>query len=812
MRCLDHITRQACPLCREPFDIRTIVKLHVDVDGCGASAPAYAEARRLQREIAQVANEGTTEPKLRQLISECKTFLHSQDRGLFEDLRVSHRMLAYLCEIKSKSRAQNQEVARLATDNENLQEEVKRLETDKITEIERLEEERAERDRTIVELERIYREERERARDAELESRRKVMEMQERYIQQLEARVLTCGLRYRIANKLRLEMDNLRTELSRMTTTAGIYQESFKPSDAPLISISTPPSGDEELNTVKEERYSTELDFMISPLPEFTTTILPQEYSSLPPIEDLPEGNSTEDGQRSCGAAGCPFSCNCQTFRLFSMTGQTSAPLELPSPGGPSLLSLTAPRGEDSPHSLSSYSPSTPSDHPPIEDPTSTCPPSPPSPPLPSRSPSNLQVERLRDLLTDSSSPNMTSSMPDLGDSHYSRRERSDSQTSVSSKRPLPSRSLESSTASLAPTPLSVPSVQPASGITPEVTTAVSQPIQQRHGVSRASSAAYALENAQRQIKERQKADLERRRAEKLEDWQTGASRGRSPPVSGVPEMPAEASHGSSKSHSYYSGAGIDMTSSGKGYQSYHAAGIDSQRSSYSNPSTLSSKMEGRSLRSKYESSLYSPGVDADRSSYTTPSSLSKAERRLSRSSSKVNQDANPALEGERSSYSNAPSKLESRASHSSSKLPQEASSDNAGIPVDRSSYSNSTPKSESRASRSSPKTPQETLQPSAKQYFPIQWEQTASHNYQSASTSSSYRDYDSALYANTPPTSSHMTRPTSSTASTQVKSTSSSNGKDGSSSYRQYSSSSGKNKLVSPSSLTANAIGYAHA
>jgi hypothetical protein len=40
------------------------------------------EARRLQAAIASVANEGTTEPRLRQLIAEGTAFLTTQPREL----------------------------------------------------------------------------------------------------------------------------------------------------------------------------------------------------------------------------------------------------------------------------------------------------------------------------------------------------------------------------------------------------------------------------------------------------------------------------------------------------------------------------------------------------------------------------------------------------------------------------------------------------------------------------------------------------------------------------------------------------------
>jgi len=95
-------------------------------------------------------------------------------------------MLAYLCEIKSKLRAQSQEVSRLDTERVHLHEEIEHLEAEKAAEIARLEAEKIDKENVILELERLNREERDRARDAELESRRKGMEMQARYIEQLE--------------------------------------------------------------------------------------------------------------------------------------------------------------------------------------------------------------------------------------------------------------------------------------------------------------------------------------------------------------------------------------------------------------------------------------------------------------------------------------------------------------------------------------------------------------------------------------------------------------------------------------------------
>lgn len=126
--CLNNINRGSCPLCRTHFDQRAIVKLHVDLDGSSSDslssgASARQEARRLQMAIASIANEGTTEPRLRQLIAEATAFLATQPRELFSELRISHRMIAYLCDIKAKFRSQKSELEKLSVEASQLKDE-----------------------------------------------------------------------------------------------------------------------------------------------------------------------------------------------------------------------------------------------------------------------------------------------------------------------------------------------------------------------------------------------------------------------------------------------------------------------------------------------------------------------------------------------------------------------------------------------------------------------------------------------------------------------------------------------------------------
>ncbi|KDR79230.1 hypothetical protein GALMADRAFT_63602 [Galerina marginata CBS 339.88] len=123
--CISQISR-LCPLCRTPFDQRTCIKLHVDLETeqqPGCSPEDVQRAQKLQQSIASIADDGISEANLRQLIQEGKTFLHSQPRNLHKDLRVAHRMISYLCEVKATLRSQNQAVEMLTDQAKQLTQE-----------------------------------------------------------------------------------------------------------------------------------------------------------------------------------------------------------------------------------------------------------------------------------------------------------------------------------------------------------------------------------------------------------------------------------------------------------------------------------------------------------------------------------------------------------------------------------------------------------------------------------------------------------------------------------------------------------------
>ncbi|KAK0443117.1 uncharacterized protein EV420DRAFT_1278094 [Desarmillaria tabescens] len=140
LNCLNQITRLKCPLCRSRFEPQGFVKLHIDVDDVRSSShsperppsasPAELEARRLQEAIANIANEGSTEASLRQLIQDCKSFLAGQPRNLFTELRFIHRVVSYLCDVKSDLVKTKRELAHLTTEKARSDQMVADLEAD----------------------------------------------------------------------------------------------------------------------------------------------------------------------------------------------------------------------------------------------------------------------------------------------------------------------------------------------------------------------------------------------------------------------------------------------------------------------------------------------------------------------------------------------------------------------------------------------------------------------------------------------------------------------------------------------------------
>ncbi|KAF5339824.1 hypothetical protein D9611_009142 [Ephemerocybe angulata] len=137
--CLSRVTRPSCPLCRDYFDSRATIKLHLDLDAVRSSPAPNSnvtlsdeeDARRLREEIDNITTTGCTESQVRRLLADGKTFLHSLPKGTFKDLRTQYKMLSHLCDIKTSLRAQKAIIEQTKNESEALQKEKEALEKEK---------------------------------------------------------------------------------------------------------------------------------------------------------------------------------------------------------------------------------------------------------------------------------------------------------------------------------------------------------------------------------------------------------------------------------------------------------------------------------------------------------------------------------------------------------------------------------------------------------------------------------------------------------------------------------------------------------
>jgi len=130
-RCISNLSPVICPLCRQHYDPRQPRRLVVDVDPDNASPsseshcgdklgsptpdPASEEADRLQARFTDVVTHGSTEPTLRALINDCSAFLRNYPNR-FPQLRFSMRTISYLADTRTKSRSQAGTITSLAAE------------------------------------------------------------------------------------------------------------------------------------------------------------------------------------------------------------------------------------------------------------------------------------------------------------------------------------------------------------------------------------------------------------------------------------------------------------------------------------------------------------------------------------------------------------------------------------------------------------------------------------------------------------------------------------------------------------------------
>lgn len=111
-KCLDHLLRHICPLCRTRFSPQDVRRLHIDIQSPAittasieevpenpeSSPPPDDEARTLQNDIARVVKEGAKLPELRRVIEKCRTYYKSQSADQQNPVKVSALLLWNLAE------------------------------------------------------------------------------------------------------------------------------------------------------------------------------------------------------------------------------------------------------------------------------------------------------------------------------------------------------------------------------------------------------------------------------------------------------------------------------------------------------------------------------------------------------------------------------------------------------------------------------------------------------------------------------------------------------------------------------------------
>lgn len=297
------------------------LKLHVDMSALchtgsekearrhpvDMSAPCHTsaekEARRLRDAIGEVTTLGSSEANLRQLINECRNFLHSHPRSMYADLRVAYRMLSYLCEVRTSLRTQNvavdslkDEIAQLTADKEEL-ENLKYLKD----EIIQLEAEKSELQSRLEASETARDQDRQFANDLELRLKEYVTRSEHSY-QTL--------VRY---NSIVQEYAGLNEEIKDLRLKAlGFARSAVGLGDADSHSLSAGSDADEYAPSLSQSP-----DSYASSMPDLTDRSSPAFTGPLPITPDVrtepKRGEEVYSRRRlnRCGAEDHPASCQC---------------------------------------------------------------------------------------------------------------------------------------------------------------------------------------------------------------------------------------------------------------------------------------------------------------------------------------------------------------------------------------------------------------------------------------------------------------------------------------------------------------------
>ncbi|CAK5274165.1 unnamed protein product [Mycena citricolor] len=302
--CLRQIAaRPVCPLCRSPFQPRHIVRLHVDLDNVRNYAAAdgtalvpgtESEARQLQDRINAVAQRGASEVQTTELLQECRRFLGGVDLKTFPELRTSYCMMKYMCHVKRMYLEQSAVVSQHTLQTDLKDKDIQSL-------------------RTALDLAQSKRDE-----------HSKLLEETERHEKLLDA-----------------QCSELTEQLATMEAEMKLLSEQNEAAQAQLLLVT------DELQQLRAEvEFSSPEGESLAELPIESMPLSPITDLKPPTAPDLEEEEEDEppapflspwaaliDSKTEplepmrvyCGAAGCPHSCNCVPFLLFSPGSREAA-------------------------------------------------------------------------------------------------------------------------------------------------------------------------------------------------------------------------------------------------------------------------------------------------------------------------------------------------------------------------------------------------------------------------------------------------------------------------------------------------------
>ncbi|RXW16616.1 hypothetical protein EST38_g9237 [Candolleomyces aberdarensis] len=332
MDCLDRITRSSCPICRGYFDPKAVVKLHLDLDSVQASpkgnnakiSPEDLDAAQdLHQRVSNIAEQGSSETQVRALISDVKKFLQDKPRSSFKDLRTLHRMVSYLCEVKTDLRARKQ-----AVDG---------LQKEKVA----LLEEKAELKKKIEEHLAEQKKETQRAVKVEVELRDHCTKAHEAYTRMVD--------QYNYVAKEWMKLNDEVKRLRLLTTSEGVTRAS--PSSEYHL-----PALELDQDKLDGVAVRSENSIILAPLPQYTnrpdTTMslfmpLPEEDEDEEEEDEDEESSEESDpepsekhvpsltmkygaskvdpSEVSCGAIAHPYSCDCKGVSVFEHSSKHPA-------------------------------------------------------------------------------------------------------------------------------------------------------------------------------------------------------------------------------------------------------------------------------------------------------------------------------------------------------------------------------------------------------------------------------------------------------------------------------------------------------